>query len=113
MDGNVFLKGAKPSKHESGPVVKSEFDPGLKLTEEAGGFYFGLAWDKAMGERTRRTVTTELLGKAAIPGLPYERADGTPYRIDVDFFGWKRNASNPTPGPFETPGTGPLKLKVR
>ena len=90
MDGNVFLKGAKPSKHESGPVVKSEFDPGLKLTEETGGFYLGLAWDKATGERTRRTVTTELLGKAAIPGLPYEQADGTPIRIDADFLDGSR-----------------------
>jgi alpha-N-arabinofuranosidase len=112
MDGNIFLKGAKPSKHESGPVVKSELDPGLELTEEAGGFYIALTWDKAFGDRARRTVTTELLGKAAIPGLPYEQADGAPYRIDVDFFGKKRNASNPTPGPFEAPGTGPLKLKV-
>jgi len=44
--------------------------------------------------------------------LPYERADGSAIRIDTDFFGKKRDVSNPTPGPFERPGIGPLRLKV-
>jgi alpha-N-arabinofuranosidase len=57
-------------------------------------------------------VTTELLGKAAIPGLPYEQADGKPIRVEIDFSGKKR-AANPTPGPFETPGTGSVRLKLR
>ena len=29
MEGNVFLKGAKPSKHEKDPLVKADFDPDL------------------------------------------------------------------------------------
>lgn len=66
-----------------------------------------------MEERTRNLVTTKRLGKAAIPDLPYEQADGTPIRINTDYFGKKRNESNPTPGPFENPGTGPVRLKVR
>ena len=112
MEGNVFLKGAKPSNHEKGPVVASAADPGLKLVEKPDGFFLELALAKTFGDRPRRTVTTELLGRAAIPDLPYEQADGTPIRIDLDYFGKKRNASNPTPGPFEAPGTGPLKLKI-
>ncbi len=35
MDGNVFLKGAKPSKFETAPLVQPEFDPALKLVKEA------------------------------------------------------------------------------
>jgi alpha-N-arabinofuranosidase len=112
MDGNVFLRGAKPSKHEREPVVKSDLDPAPKLVESAGGFYLEIAFEKTFGDRGRRLVTTELLGKAAIPDLPYEQADGTALRIERDYFGKKRNASNPTPGPFEAPGSGPLKLKV-
>jgi len=112
MEGNVFLKGAKPSRHEREPVVKADSDPALKLVEDPDGFYLQLVWDKALGDRARRQVTTEILGKAAIPDLPYEQADGSPLRIDVDYFGKKRNGSNPTPGPFEAPGAGPLKLKV-
>jgi alpha-N-arabinofuranosidase len=113
MDGNVFFKGAKPSKLEKDPLVKAEFDPALKLVEEPDGFYLELVFDKDWEGRTHKLVTTERLGKAAIPNLPYEQADGSPIRINTDYFGKKRNESNPTPGPFENPGTGPIKLKVR
>ncbi len=113
MEGNVFLKGAKPCRFEKDPVVKADLDPGVRLIEKPDGFLLDFAFDNVFGSRNRRLVTTELLGKAVIPGLPYEHADGTPYRIDTDFFGKNRNATNPAPGPFETPGSGPLKLKVR
>jgi alpha-N-arabinofuranosidase len=121
MDGNVFFKGAKPSKQEKDPLVKAEFDPALKLVEGPDGFYLELVFDKdwveregreGREERTHKLVTTERLGKAAIPNLPYEQADGSPIRINTDYFGKRRNESNPTPGPFENPGTGPIRLKV-
>ena len=57
-------------------------------------------------------MTTELLGKAKIPGLPYENPDGSPLKIDTDYFGKRRNEASPTAGPFENPGAGPLTLKV-
>ena len=44
--------------------------------------------------------------------LPYEQRDGKPICINTDYFGRSRNESNPTPGPFENPGRGDLKLKV-
>ena len=119
MDGNVFFKGAKPSKQEKDPLVKAEFDPAIKLVKEPDGFYLELVFDKdwegrkGREGRTHKLVTTERLGKAAIPNLPYEQADGSPIRINTDYFGKKRNESNPTPGPFENPGTGPIKLKIR
>ena len=113
MAGNVFLKGAKPSKHEIDPVVAPRVDPALKLVEKPDGFTLEIIMNGTFGDRARRTVTTELLGRAAIPDLPYEQADGTPIGISLDYFGKTRNASNPTPGPFEAPGAGPLKLKVR
>jgi alpha-N-arabinofuranosidase len=109
----VFLKGAKPSKHEKDPFVKPEFDPAIKLVEKADGFYLEIAFDNAWAtEPTRSLVTTGLLGKAKISGLPYENPDGSPLTIDADYFGKRRGAS-PTAGPFENPGTGPLTLKVR
>ena len=39
MAGNVFLMGAKPSKHEPDPLVQPKFDPGLKLVEKPDGMY--------------------------------------------------------------------------
>jgi alpha-N-arabinofuranosidase len=113
MAGNVFLGGAKPSKHETSPLVKADFDPRLKLLEKPDGFYLEIALDPAWAaEQTRKLVTTTLLGAASIPNLPFENADGTPIRIDTDYFGRSRDARNPFPGPFELPGGGNQSLKV-
>ena len=122
MDGNVFLKGAKPSKHESTPLIKADLDPALKVVEKADGWYleftFGKEWST---ERTRKVVTTDLLGKAATPNLPYEQADGSPLRVTTDYFGKARNEANPTPRsageprrrPPEPPGLATQGRQVR
>ncbi|NLF68538.1 MAG: DUF1565 domain-containing protein [Candidatus Anammoximicrobium sp.] len=109
MDGNVFLQGATPSKHERNPLVQPKADPALKLVENADGFYLELTFDQRWtSPATRPLVTSELLGQAAIPQLPFEQPDGTPIRINTDYFGQPRNEANPTTGPFENPGNGRL-----
>ena len=55
-------------------------------------------------------VTTAVLGKARVPGVAYENADGSPLKLDTDYFGKKRKRTNPTPGPFERPGVGLLTV---
>ncbi|MHC4062459.1 MAG: right-handed parallel beta-helix repeat-containing protein, partial [Planctomycetota bacterium] len=112
MAGNVFLKGAQPSKHESSPLVQPNTDPGVKLVEESGGMHLKLTLDKDWEQQQRQLVTTALLGRAKIPDLPYEQADGSPLKIDADYFGTKRNEANPSAGPFEYPESGELVLKV-
>ena len=113
MAGNVFLKGAKPSKNEKDPLVLSEFDPAVKFIEKADGCFLDITFDKSWTAGTRQLVTTALLGKTKIAGLPYENADGSPLTIDRDFFGKQRNKTNPTVGPFENPGEGPVSLKMK
>ena len=96
MEGNVFFQGAKPSKHEKAPTVKPQIDPPLKLVEKADGFYLEFPLDKDwIAGPARRLVTSELLGKATIPNLPYERPDGTPLRIDTDYFGHPQRNRSP------------------
>ena len=113
MDGNVYLDGAEPSKFDKHAVVKPDFDPGLQLISKTGGLYLEIKYDKTWtDEQPHKLVTTALLGKAAIPNLPYEQPDGSPIRVDTDYFGKSRSQSNPTPGPFESPGLGRLDLKV-
>jgi hypothetical protein len=46
------------------------------------------------------------------PDLPYEKSDGKPIRIGKDYLGKSRSELNPTPGPFESPGTGDLRIKA-
>jgi alpha-N-arabinofuranosidase len=113
MDGNVFLKGAKASKHESCPLVQPEADPAVKLVESADALYLELTLDKTWSSaQTRKLVTTALLGRATVPDLPFDRPDGSPLRISTDYFGKKRNERNPLPGPFELPTGGEQRLKV-
>jgi len=112
MGGNVFLKGAKPSKHEQAPLVAPDFDPGINLVEKPDGVRLEITIDKAWAEKQRPLVTTDLLGKAKIPDAPYEQPDGTPYRLDADYFGKKRNEANPFPGPFARPEGGKHVLHV-
>jgi alpha-N-arabinofuranosidase len=111
MDGNVFLDGATPSRFEDRPLVKPDFDPRLQLLVKAGGVYLEMKFDPAWtGGQSRKLVGTALLGKAVIPDLAYEQPDGSPIRIDTDYFGSSRSQSNPTPGPFEHPGHGEFKV---
>lgn len=113
MSGNVFLNGALPSKHEQAPLVADGRDAGFVLVERADGLYLEGSVDPAWtAGPQRQLVTTELLGTAEIPGLPYENPDGTPLRIDADYFGAPRSAENPAPGPFAVPGGGAQALKV-
>jgi alpha-N-arabinofuranosidase len=113
MEGNVFLDGAKPSRFEQHPLVKADFDPGLRLISKEDGLYLEIKLERSwIDTEPRKLVTSALLGRAAIPDLPYEEADGSSVSIDFDYFGKARKKSNPAPGPFEYPSQGNLMLKV-
>lgn len=111
--GNVYFNGAQPYDKELNYLVLPEVDPKLKLVQEENEVLLHLELCPELKRAPAATVTTALLGKAKIAQLPYENADGSPIRIDTDFFGEKRAKSGPFPGPFENPGAGPLRLKVR
>lgn len=113
MAGNVFLKGAKAGGHEQNPLVNANFDPEISLVEQKNDFHLHITLDKKWTQmRSRPLVTTELLGRSKIPDLPYEQPDGSPYRIDGDYFSKERNPARPFPGPFEPADDGILVLKV-
>ena len=124
MAGNVFLKGANASVHEKDPLVRVEFDPELKMVHENAAVTVSFTLDPSVHDLCTRNgliddthsqnnlVSTELLGKTAISGLPFLNVDGSPLKIESDYFGVKRNPENPTAGPFEKLSDGPLSLKV-
>jgi hypothetical protein len=100
--GNVYLDGAKPSTLDHDALVVTDFKPGIKLAEKPDGWWLEMAVDPAwMSKQRRAIVTTEALGNAKVPDAPFEQPDGTPYRLDTDYSGKKRNAENPAPGPFQ------------
>ncbi len=109
--GNVFAKGATPSKFDTEALVKPDFDTAPKLVQKADGWYLTVKTDPQWSsEVKRKLVTTALLGKAVIPDMAFENADGSPLAIDTDYFGKKRDTANPFPGPFETPVNGEVKV---
>jgi alpha-L-arabinofuranosidase len=113
MAGNVFLRGAKPSKYDSIPLLMSEFDPKIHFTQQHDGFYLEFAVDKSWAAQTAcKLVSTEMLGKTKVSDLSYEEPDGSNLRINTDYFGTRRNESNPSPGPFELQSSADFKQKV-
>jgi alpha-N-arabinofuranosidase len=112
MDGNVYLNGAQPSEHESDPLVLPDVDPKMQLVKKANDLYLQIDHDESWAQQERSLVTTELLGQAKAPDLPYLNYDGAPLTIDVNYFGEKRNSRNPSAGPFDELKEGRQAIKV-
>lgn len=110
--GNVYYRGARPYHKESGPLIASDADPAVRLLEQGAGVVLLMHVGPELKQATTTLVTTKLLGKSAIAGLPYVGADDSPLTVDADYFGKPRDAARPTAGPFEGLAPGPVRLKV-
>jgi alpha-N-arabinofuranosidase len=109
--GNVFVAGATPSRREVDAVREADFDPEIKITQEADGWWLEMLQPPA-GEVSRELITSEILGKATVPDAPFENRDGTPYTLNTDYFGEERSAEAPAAGPFSSSHSGQLRVKV-
>ncbi len=113
IKGNVFLNKATPAPSDAASQSHSDVDPSIKLIEKPDGIYLEIVFDKAWAEQNPHPlVTTELLGKAKIPALPYLQPNRKPYQLDTDYLGNKRNSKHPVPGPFAFPTSGKHVFKV-
>jgi len=110
VGGNVYFNDAKPFETESDAAVVADVDPEAKLVAQTDGTYLHITLPQI--KPTGPCVTTELLGKANVPNLPFVNDDGTPLTIDTDYCGKKRNKQHPVPGPFESPDETEITLKV-
>ena len=108
--GNIYYDGAKPYTTEDAIVVKTK--PDIKIEEKGNEVFLHITIDPKQEMAKTKIVTSRLLGKAQVPDLPFEDYDGSPLKIDTDYFGKKRDLNNPSCGPFENPGDGELILKV-
>jgi alpha-N-arabinofuranosidase len=110
--GNVYYNDARPYAKEASPLTPSGLDPKPRIVEEGDRVVLHVTVGPELKQAATTLVTTQLLGKAMVPKLAFENADGSPLTIDTDYFGVKRNAAGPSAGPFENPGQGDLQLKV-
>jgi hypothetical protein len=107
--GNVYFNGARPHKDEPDAVVLSGKVELPRIVEESRQVMLQFSMPAELLQVATRMVTTKSLGLARIPNLPYKDADGSRLKVDTDFFGQRRD-STPTPGPFENPGSRPIRL---
>jgi hypothetical protein len=110
--GNVYYRGARPYFRERSPLALQELDPKPAIAEEGNRVYLSLSFGPELLKAATVPVTTELLGRARIPKLPYENADGSALVLDSDYAGKPRSDTHPSAGPFEKPGQGSLSIKV-
>jgi alpha-N-arabinofuranosidase len=107
--GNVYLNNALPYKNETDSLVVADTTEAPRVETVSGRVRFTFPPPAAFQNAVTRAVTTDMLGNARIPNLPYVNPDGTPLKVDTDFFGKQRDPT-PTPGPFENRGAEPMYL---
>jgi hypothetical protein len=112
ISGNIYYNKAVPYKDETEKILNAGFKPDFAITTEGNNVFLNLSLGDNGTEVKTEFVTTALLGKAKMPREAFENPDGTPIRMDTDYLGNKRSESNPSAGPFENPGKGPLKIRV-
>lgn len=110
--GNVYLDGATSLAVEEGQIDAPGFDPAITLAEEHGSVFLHIKLPDVIQDQRNKLVTTRLLGSASVSGAAFVHPDGSPYTVDSDYFGKKRDKENPTAGPFEKSDKGDLRLKV-
>lgn len=109
---NLYFHDAQPYKEEKGSISHPDQRPVMLVSEEGGDVYLSFDFGDALQEVDCVEVTTDSLGIAFEPELPFENPDGTPLCMEHDFFGRKRPAGHGTVGPFEGIGAGPQRIKV-
>jgi hypothetical protein len=112
MNGNVYYYGAVPSKKDENMLSEPTFDPSFRLLEKEDNVWLQLSLSPGIAVLPTQLITSALLGKARIPKARFENPDGSDLIIDKDYSGRKRPERNPSPGPFESSGTGAKQWKV-
>jgi hypothetical protein len=112
FDGNIYYNGAEPHFLEPNYIKQTEFDPKIIINKDENNIYLNITLEQSLITLNTPLVTTSLLDKTKVSDLAFENTDGSLLKIDGDYFGNKRDETNPTAGPFENPGEGELKLKV-
>jgi hypothetical protein len=112
MSGNIFYNGAKPCDKEKDNPESSGYNPEVKLVEKGDNVFLQFGFNQKFYGLKGDFITTEFLGKAKVPKAMFENPDGTPVKIDEDYFGHLRSGENAVPGPFVDLEKGSVNLKV-
>ncbi len=110
--GNVYLGASVPSKKDTGFVKLPDFDAKVKLEFKDGNPVLKMDMPEQIKDVYCPLVTTQLIGKTKISELPIENPDGSQVKVNVDYFGRKRDVNNIVPGPFVKLSKGENNFKI-
>lgn len=108
--GNVYCYGAKPYPEEVAAVIAAS--PDLKVDERGGEVFLNITVAPEQLEVETPLVTSELLGVAHVPQLPFQTPGGEPVVVDGDYFGTLRDPGKAAAGPFAHLSSGVHLIKV-
>lgn len=112
IGSNLYLNGAKPFIKEKDSKVNSSMNPEIRLEEKENEVILHFRADDTFSEVKCKMVTTQFLGFAFQPEVPFENPDGTAIKFDYDYSGMKRDLINPRVGPFEKILSGKNTIRV-
>ncbi|MRN54913.1 DUF1565 domain-containing protein [Paenibacillus sp. LC-T2] len=110
IQGNLYLKGAVPSSHESNAKVYVNNGIEIEIDPATCRVQVHVHSPEIIRAAAPTVVTTDLLGRSHHAEMYYEEPDGSSYRFDHDFFHKLRPEKNATPGPFEIFDNSPVKI---
>ncbi len=115
VGGNVYYRGARPYAAERGIAPVAVRDPVGRRTIRPDSVTLDLAFGPELASAKAALVTSDVLGRSRVSGLPFENADGSPIQLDRDYFGIRRKPGAVLPGPFAevTKSTGNLAPRRR
>ena len=110
--GNVYFKGTHPYAGEAGHFVVLAPGPDITVVERGNDVYLKMYPGEALRKHLTSLVSTDRLGRAEVSGLGYENPDGSPLKIDADYFGRPRDPMNPGAGPLANLPSVDQEIKV-
>lgn len=110
MRGNVYLRGATPSKADSSSHYAPTFDPQVKLTDNGNTLNLQITIPEEALQTRRQIITTDLLPRTILTQQSFEQPDGSPYHLDTDINGDKRSQGNV--GPFSNIRSGAQSITI-
>lgn len=114
---NLFVNGHDLSPYdgfENMTLTGNRFSAaGVELVREGDAIHLVFDPESLMSDGQERSiVTSQALGKAIIPGLPFKQPDGADFTIGKDYSERPHDAGNPVAGPFGDSIEGAARLKV-
>mgnify|MGYP001248305276 FL=1 len=114
IGSNVYYNLSKPFNREADALVKTGYNPELKLEESIGGYTLTINLSNDFNSTPKVWVNSALLGAAFQSEAAFENPNGTPMTISTDFYNTPWINASPVAGPLASfkPGLNTLNIPV-